>query len=196
MRGPGRRSAGRGSRRSRSRRPISGAQGPTNTDPAFRIRATVGFEWLDVDRQVLRRVGVDEGDGRVERRREHDPPVRAGPPQDRPAGRRREATATAASTVVGEGAVGRDEQGRRVGAVLGLGQEIGCHVVRVGRRSARTMPSDGPAGRSIPTSPKTSSLAAVTQALPGPTIRSTGREAALAAVRRRAPRSPGRRRRR
>ncbi len=40
--------------------------------------------------------------------------------------------------------------------------------------SARTMTSDGPAGRSIPTSPKTSSLAAVTQALPGPTIRSTG----------------------
>ena len=40
--------------------------------------------------------------------------------------------------------------------------------------SARTIPSDGPAGRSIPTKPATSSLAAVTQALPGPTIRSTG----------------------
>ena len=36
------------------------------------------------------------------------------------------------------------------------------------------MPSDGPAGRSMPTSPQTSILAAVTQALPGPTIRSTG----------------------
>ena len=40
--------------------------------------------------------------------------------------------------------------------------------------AARTMPSDGPAGRSMPTSPQTSILAAVTQALPGPTIRSTG----------------------
>ena len=40
--------------------------------------------------------------------------------------------------------------------------------------SARTMPSEGPAGRSMPTSPKTSILAAVTQALPGPTMRSTG----------------------
>ena len=36
------------------------------------------------------------------------------------------------------------------------------------------MPSDGPAGRSMPTSPATSIFAAVTQALPGPTIRSTG----------------------
>ncbi len=34
--------------------------------------------------------------------------------------------------------------------------------------TARTIPSDGPAGRSIPTSPQTSILAAVTQALPGP----------------------------
>ncbi len=36
------------------------------------------------------------------------------------------------------------------------------------------MPSEGPAGRSIETSPQTSILAAVTQALPGPTMRSTG----------------------
>ncbi len=39
--------------------------------------------------------------------------------------------------------------------------------------SAITTTSLGPAGRSIPTWEETSSLAAVTYALPGPTIRST-----------------------
>ena len=48
------------------------------------------------------------------------------------------------------------------------------------------MPSDGPAGRSMPTSPQTSIFAAVTQALPGPTMRSTGsRPASGQAVRQR-----------
>src|SRR5690606_11791403 len=41
-------------------------------------------------------------------------------------------------------------------------------------RSARTRTSDGPAGRSMAQDPNTSSLAAVTQAFPGPTIFSTG----------------------
>ena len=75
---------------------------------------------------------------------------------------------------IGEGGVGRDQQGRGVGAVLGLGDEVRGDEPGSAEASARTMPSDGPAGRSVPTSPATSSLAAVTQALPGPTIRSTG----------------------
>ncbi len=41
--------------------------------------------------------------------------------------------------------------------------------------SASTMTSEGPAGMSIATWPKTSSLAAVTHAFPGPTILSTAR---------------------
>ena len=53
--------------------------------------------------------------------------------------------------------------------------------------AARTIPSDGPAGRSIPTSPQTSILAAVTQALPGPTMRSTGSRPASGSPYARAP---------
>ena len=53
--------------------------------------------------------------------------------------------------------------------------------------AARTIPSDGPAGRSMPTSPQTSILAAVTQVLPGPTMRSTGSRPASGSPYARAP---------
>ena len=77
-------------------------------------------------------------------------------------------------------------QARRPASRAGQGSPTPCSawvmrsaatVATSAAASARTSPSDGPAGMSIPTSPTTSILAAVTHALPGPTIRSTGLEA-------------------
>ena len=134
------------------------------------------FERLDIDRQVLGRVGVDEVDGGVERRREDDPAVVAqGGGEDVPAGgAARAGRATAVSTASAKAA-------SVVTRMAGESGPCSAWVMRSAatRRgsaggAARTIPSDGPAGRSMPTSPQTSILAAVTQALPGPTIRSTG----------------------
>ena len=135
------------------------------------------LERLDVDREVLGGVVVDEVDRGVERRGERDPAVVARARVEDVAARDAVASwrVDLALDRVGEGGVGRDEDRRRVGAVLGLGDEVGRDASRDRpAASARTIPSDGPAGRSMPTSPQTSILAAVTQALPGPTIRSTG----------------------
>ena len=57
--------------------------------------------------------------------------------------------------------------------MLGLREEVGRAEFGVGLSSATISTSLGPAGRSMPTRPETSSFAAVTQRLPGPTILST-----------------------
>ena len=89
---------------------------------------------------------------------------------------------------VRQGRVGRDEHRRRVWAVLGLRQQIGRDEVRVGGGVSEDEALGRTGGRSMPTSPPDSSLAAVTQTEPGPTIRSTrsrpasGRPNARAAI--------------
>ena len=126
-------------------------------------------------REVLGRVGVDEVDRGIEVRRDHGATVplqRA--LEDRPARR------------AGADGGRRQHRPRRRGArdvVTRIAGESGPCSAWVSRSaatksgfasaSARTRPSEGPAGRSMPTSPASSSLAAVTQTLPGPTIRST-----------------------
>ena len=114
--------------------------------------------------------------GGVEVRREDDPAVVAqGGREDGVAEGAIELGADLGLDRVGEGRVGRDEDRRRVGAVLGLGDEVGRDPGRVGGRGGEDHPLRGarPAGRCRPRQ-QTSILAAVTQALPGPTIRSTG----------------------
>ena len=84
---------------------------------------------------MLGRVVVDELDGGVEVRGEHDPAVlgeRAG--EDVAAVGRRQQRADLALDRVGEGRVGRDEDRRGVGAVLGLGQQVQGHAAGLGRR--------------------------------------------------------------
>ena len=84
--------------------------------------------------------------------------------------------ATSASTASARRADGVDQDGGRVGPVLGLAEQVGGDVDRVGRvvgdhhHLRRARPACR--WRSVPS---TSSLAAVTQALPGPTILSTAR---------------------
>ena len=128
------------------------------------------------DREVLGRVGVDEGEGVGQVGRQDD---QAGRGERRPQvvlpGERRQLAGHLGLDRVGQARIGRDQQGRGVGAVLRLGEQVGGDVERGGGAVGQDMTSDGPAGRSMPTPPTTSSLAAVTQALPGPTIWSTGR---------------------
>ncbi len=133
-------------------------------------------------REVLRRVGVDERDGGREVRRERDPAV------GREGGRARISRRSRRGSRV---AISRSTASARAGLVVtriaGESGPCSAWVTRSAATmtgsaasSARTIPSDGPAGRSIPTRPATSSFAAVTQALPGPTIRSTGSNAGVA----------------
>ena len=107
------------------------------------------LERLDVDRQVLRSVGVDEVDRRVQVRREDDPAVvaqRGG--EDVVTGGARELGGDGRLDRVGEGGVRRDQDRRRIGAVLGLGDEVGGDTRRASAGgAARTIPSDGPAGQ-------------------------------------------------
>ena len=71
--------------------------------------------------------------------------------------------ASSASTASSRrGAVG-DQQAGRVGVVLGLGDQVGRDERRVGAVSSARMPiSVGPASESIPMTPLSSRLAAVT----------------------------------
>ena len=94
------------------------------------------LERLDIDRQVFGAVVVDEGDRGVEVRREDDPAVlgeRAlrGCRGGRAVARR---ASTSASTASANAAIGRHEDGRRVRAVLGLGDEVGRDDVGSRRR--------------------------------------------------------------
>ena len=122
---PARRSAGRGSRRSHSRRPT---RAPTVRRRSSR-RCGPGRPRRparDVDREVLRRIGVDEGDGGVQVRGERDPAVdrqRAG--EDGAALQTRKQGGDLALDRVGELRARRHEDRRRVGAVLRLGDEVG-----------------------------------------------------------------------
>ena len=187
----------------RARRVVAGRFGrpPADEEAARRCgsrRPSARDRVATVDRQVLRAVAVDERDRAVEVRREDDPAVigerafedrRAVVPWRDGAGRRprRRRRTPRRSSRGWPGESGPCSACVSRSAATSRGSAVA---------SARTRPSDGPAGRSMPTSPASSSFAAVTQALPGPTI-AVDRPAALApAGRRPARRSPGRRRRR
>ena len=107
------------------------------------------LERLDVDREVLGGVGVDEVDGGVERRRERDQAVvaeRGG--EDVPAGRPLELVHDGGLDGVGEGRVGGDQDRRRIRAVLGLGDEVGGDASGIGRRRGEDHPLRRP-GREV-----------------------------------------------
>ena len=57
--------------------------------------------------------------------------------------------------------------------MLGLREQVGGAELGVGRLVGDDQHLARPGGRSMPTRPETSSFAAVTQRLPGPTILST-----------------------
>ncbi len=76
---------------------------------------------------------------------------------------------------VGECLTVGDEDARGQRVVLGLAEQVGCDVDRVGLSSARTTISVGPASASMPTIPRRSRFAAATYTFPGPVTRSTGR---------------------
>ena len=79
-----------------------------------------------------------------------------------------------ATHLVGDAAARGEEDRRAVRAVLGLGEEVGGALAAGSAvSSAITTTSLGPAGRSIATSPATSSFACVTKRFPGPTIFAT-----------------------
>ena len=96
-----------------------------------------------------------------------------------------------AQRLLGERLRRRDQDGRRRRAVLGLAEQVGGDDHRVGRPSATTRISVGPATRSIPTFPNRRRFASTTYALPGPTRKSTG---SIVSVRSAARPAPGRRR--
>ncbi len=105
------------------------------------------LERLDVDRQVLRGIGIDEIDRGVERLRERDAPMRAqGHVEDVGARGRRELVVDGRLDGVGEGRVGGDQDRRGVGAMLGLGDEVGGDTlgVRGGRGEDHAL--GGPGG--------------------------------------------------
>lgn len=66
-----------------------------------------------------------------------------------------------------------DQDGRRVGPMLGLRQQSTAQVYGSACSSATTRISIGPANRSMPTSPNSCRLASATNALPGPARKST-----------------------
>ena len=101
----------------------------------MRSRLDRRLERLDVDREVLGGVGVDEVDGGIERRCERDQAVvakRGG--EDVPARRPVELAHDGGLDRIGKGRVGGDQDRRRVRAVLGLGDEVGGDASGIGRR--------------------------------------------------------------
>ena len=109
-------------------RPAADEHGARVGDPGGR-RLGIG----DVDRQVLRGVRVHEVDGLVHVACEHDPPVlRERPLEDRAPKGGGEALVDLDLDGIGERLVGGHEDGRRVGAVLGLRDEVGGDGARVG----------------------------------------------------------------
>ena len=118
----------------------------------MRIRAAAGSAASTSIERCSGRVAVDEGDRGVEVRREDDPPCsREGALEDVAALEARQKVAISRLDGVGEGRVGRHEDGRRVGAVLGLRDEVRGDETRVGgavgedhplRRSGREVDAD------------------------------------------------------
>ena len=88
----------------------------------------------NVDREVLRGIEIDEGDRRVEVRRDCDPAMAGeGPSQDFASLQPRQKHIDLALDRVGQSTAGRDQDRRRVCTVLGLGDQVRGDEDRIGR---------------------------------------------------------------
>ena len=136
---------------------LNGVCWPTRISPALARPSTTRVDGVvgDGDLEVLGGVAVGDGDGVGEPVDEHAPAVHAERRPGRLGAHRREVGELAGELGVGgRGDVGRrrDEHDRRVGAVLGLDQQVGGQAHRVGAgvgdrpgsRSARAASSSPP----------------------------------------------------
>ena len=161
---------------------LNGVCCPIRISPALvmRVDDVVDVGLGDRDLEVLGGVAIDDRDAVVERVDEHATAVLA----ERGAGglgpslrQRNELLGQLGVGAVGEGGAGGDEHDRRVGAVLGLDQQVGGEPLRIGRARRRARRSRSVRAASSWSTPKRciSTWASVTAGEPGPTtLRTAG----------------------